>query len=118
MKLNGRTYHFLPPASNGVGPSGGLSYFTFDSRAALAGHAQSRNEKSKDETTDIVREALLFRIYEEMRTYNELAMEVAEFGRRDHQKAVAAGVVDSEMPRARAKVNMQIIKQCHVHAIS
>jgi hypothetical protein len=50
VKLHGRTYSFLPPAKEGVGPSGGLSYFTFDSRAALTAHGASRNHHGQVES--------------------------------------------------------------------
>jgi hypothetical protein len=34
VTLHGRTYHFLPPAQS-MNPTGGLSYFTFDTPAAF-----------------------------------------------------------------------------------
>jgi hypothetical protein len=36
VTMNGSTFHFLPKASTGTNPSGGLSYFVFDHTAAEA----------------------------------------------------------------------------------
>ena len=43
IKLNGRTYHCMFPATNSTDASGGLSYFLFDNHAALSVAAQNRN---------------------------------------------------------------------------
>jgi hypothetical protein len=42
IKLNGRTYHYLPK----TGGSGGLQYFTFDAMASLHSHGTSLNKNT------------------------------------------------------------------------
>jgi len=47
VTLHGRTYHFLPPAQT-LNPTGGISYFTFDTPAAytaLDKHADRVNRR-------------------------------------------------------------------------
>jgi hypothetical protein len=94
VKLQGRTYSFLPPARQGVGPSGGLSYFTFDSRAALAGHAESRNTSGNSGShahTDVVKPQLLSSIYTDLVMGNRLCREVARFGESSHLQELLKG---------------------------
>jgi hypothetical protein len=95
VKLNGRTKCFLPPARQGVGPSGGLSYFTFDSRAALAHHGASRNtlphNSSVDKRHDVIKAELLTSLYEELIVNNRLCQEVARFGESSHLQELISG---------------------------
>jgi hypothetical protein len=98
VKLNGRTYCFLPPARQGVGPSGGLSYFTFDSRAALAHHGASRNTSARssssvDKRHDVIKAELLTSLYEELLANNRLCQEVARFGESAHLQELISGTV-------------------------
>ena len=96
VKLNGRTYSFLPPATAGVGPSGGLSYFTFDSRAALKAHGASRNRKGDNEEEEydggvFIDNNLLTEIYKDLAKHNVLCKDVANFGKEAHLKAIIDG---------------------------
>jgi hypothetical protein len=109
VKLNGRTYHFLPTSVPGVGPSGGLSYFLYDSRSALAGHASSRSRtNSKGAVVDAMDATLLKLIYDDMRINNDMAKDIADFGESEHLSALLDGTVDMNMPRAIAQVRMCI----------
>jgi hypothetical protein len=103
VKLNGRTYCFLPPAKQGVGPSGGLSYFTFDSRAALAHHGASRNTPSStasssntDKGHDIIKADLLTSLYEELIENNRLCQEVARFGESSYLQELISGAANRD----------------------
>jgi hypothetical protein len=102
VKLHGRTYSFLPPAKKGVGPSGGLSYFTFDSRAALAAHGASRNRPSstddEEPKTDVINTKLLTALYNELADCNRLCLDVARFGEESHLKDLIDGNVTNEGP--------------------
>jgi hypothetical protein len=90
VAMTGRTFHFMPTARPGVGPSGGLSYFVFDSRAALASHAASRNtpQTSKVDTisTDIVTA-----LYNEMLEHNPICTTLHDFGTQEHFQRLIQG---------------------------
>jgi hypothetical protein len=109
VKLQGRTYHFVPSVKavkGGVGPNGGLSYHLFDSRAALAGHAESRRKTNADgSTTDVVRLDILEKIYNDMRINNVQAMEIAGFGEQGHLDSLIDATNDSDMTRVIATVS-------------
>jgi hypothetical protein len=110
VKLQGRTYHFMPSIRGGVGPNGGLSYHLFDARAALAGHAESRRRTNANgTTTDVVRVSILERIYDDMRSFNLLAMEIADFGEDDHLSSLLDATNDSNMARVIATVRFSFI---------
>jgi hypothetical protein len=121
VKLQGRTYSFLPPAKKGVGPSGGLSYFTFDSRAALAAHGESRNRPARDDEkskTDVISSYLLSNLYTDLAENNVLCKEVAQFGEQSHLKALLdANVTHGEphMMRAIAKVRPVRIHTSYIY---
>jgi hypothetical protein len=107
VKLQGRTYHFMPPVTNGVGPNGGLSYHLFDARAALASHAASRGQKQNSDgtTVDIVKSDILERLYDDMRENNSLAMDIAGFGEEGYLKELQEATNDAEMTRVIATVS-------------
>ena len=114
VKLNGRTYSFLPPATAGVGPSGGLSYFTFDSKVALMAHGASRNQHSKVDHSDgdnndesegvFIDNELLTAIYKDLAKHNVLCKDVANFGKEVHLQAILDGTTATDVLTAIAKV--------------
>jgi len=81
VKLNGSTYHFIPPAySSTTEPSGGLSYFIFDAQAAMLSHANLRNNGNNGIGTDRIDESVLMQLYDDLRTKNYLCQELLQIG--------------------------------------
>ena len=81
VKLNGRTYHFFPTATNSTTePSGGLSYFTFDAQAAMILHANSE-PGTNGIGTERVNDILLLQLFAEMMQHNPLCQELEQIGR-------------------------------------
>jgi hypothetical protein len=75
VKIQGRTYRFLPRVGNlNEGFSGGLSYLLFDSRARLADHASSRNPAGQDPSYDKVRAGYIHMYPARMYTYVYICM--------------------------------------------
>lgn len=78
IKMNGRTYHFLPTAiANSTDPSCGLSYFAFDAQAALLNHGQN----VPGVVHGTINEATLSTIHHELSHINYLCQELAQIGR-------------------------------------
>jgi hypothetical protein len=74
--LNGRTYHFLPVASDSTDPSGGLSYFTFDVRSSMIKHADLVNRSDSGRIYDTLKPDLLEVIYDDLCGANHLVRDV------------------------------------------
>jgi hypothetical protein len=90
IAVTGRTYHFMPTTKPGVGPSGGLSYFVYDSRAALAGHAASRNT-SQTSKYDHISQEIVHDIFEDMLEYNPICETIHGFGTDEHLQHLLHG---------------------------
>ena len=48
VKINGRIQHYFPKSNNSTDPSGGLSYFMFDSPEAMLNHATQLNAAGRE----------------------------------------------------------------------
>ena len=74
LKLNGRTYHYIPK----TGGSGGLEYFTFDALEALQQHGASMNKESK--FGEHVKSSFLQQLFEELKCSNYLVQDCEQIG--------------------------------------
>jgi len=75
LKLNGRTYHFLPK----TGGSGGLEYFTFDAGEALLAKGVSLNKESK--RGEHIKATNLHKLFEELKQTNCHVHDCEQIGR-------------------------------------
>lgn len=71
VKLNGRTYHFLPK----TGGTGGLQYFTWDAAAAMSCYRDEINRR-----TEHVVKRNLTNLFEELKQCNYLVQELQQIG--------------------------------------
>ena len=78
-KICGRTYHFLPPATTSTtDPSCGLSYFAFDTRAAMF----NRFNEVSGNVRSAVENDILQDIYNELRRDNIFCQELEHIGQQ------------------------------------
>jgi hypothetical protein len=71
IKLNGRTYHYLPK----TGGTGGLQYFTWDASDAMYAHSADINRR-----TEHVMQSNLQHIYRELQQCNYIVQELHQIG--------------------------------------
>jgi hypothetical protein len=77
VKLNGRTYHFIP--KTGSHCQGGIQYFTYDAASKMEAYTESLNTPNGRHGERTVREYLRG-IYEELKEVNELVNECEQIG--------------------------------------
>jgi hypothetical protein len=77
VKLNGRTYHFIP--KTGAHCQGGIQYFTYDAASQMEAYTESLNTPNGQHGERTVREYLKG-IYAELKEVNELVNECEQIG--------------------------------------
>jgi hypothetical protein len=77
VKLNGRTYHFIP--KTGAHCQGGIQYFTYDAASQMEAYTESLNTPNGQHGERTVREYVKG-IYEELKEVNELVNECEQIG--------------------------------------
>jgi hypothetical protein len=111
--LNGRTFHFLPSASDTTDPSGGLSYFTFDIRSSMVRHAEMVNKADTGKIYDTLKPEYLQLIYDDLGHRNRLVRDVVYAGAVIGDTDIGSSNVVSDMV-AKINTKMQFLEVAQV----